>query len=423
MSSPRAIGLKAARTQDRLCNKAEVLKRAEDRLFNCEDQNVFLSPPKRLYRTAAVAFAAIVLLSVLAGAWLLNTRRLKAPLNVKVNGSPIEVSLPQWVPLETAGQTTVSFSDGSELLLASETRARLIGISDRGAEIVVEKGRVTAGIAELKDANWIFYAGPYAIRVTGTRFRLDWDNRDDHLSVEMDKGSVEIDGPKMVRRHTVVAGEIFNAWTDKEHTSISLGPIAKDARPKKTSIEQAPSSTLNASLKKSPIVETPSPKESEDAATRAQPMVIVKKSKRRTIGISARDCPDPDAKAALFRADGQRRLGDFTHAMKSFLDVRRCFAGSDESALAAFNLGKMAFDHRRDWQNAVHWFDIYLAETRGIGPVREALGRLIEALTHAGLKRRARAAAERYLATYPGGPHASYAHSILEEDTNSTTQP
>jgi outer membrane protein assembly factor BamD (BamD/ComL family) len=76
--------------------------------------------------------------------------------------------------------------------------------------------------------------------------------------------------------------------------------------------------------------------------------------------------------------------------------------------MSAFLLGRSA-----SGVQAAEWFSTYLKEQPGGALAREALGRLIEAYQAAGDRVSARAAAERYLKSYPDGPHATLARQAL----------
>jgi len=76
--------------------------------------------------------------------------------------------------------------------------------------------------------------------------------------------------------------------------------------------------------------------------------------------------------------------------------------------MSAFLLGRSA-----SGAQAVQWFSAYLKEQPSGALAREALGRLIEAYQAAGDRVSSRAAAERYLKSYPDGPHATLAREAL----------
>ncbi|MFW2389796.1 MAG: FecR domain-containing protein [Polyangiales bacterium] len=107
-----------------------------------------------------------------------------------------------------------------------------------------------------------------------------------------------------------------------------------------------------------------------------------------------------------------RRTGD-PRARYIYSVVRSRFAGTDGAANAAFMIARMEF-HAGAPQAAATWLEIYLRERPGGRFSREAAGRLIEAYVRAEDSTSAKAAAERYLALYPKGPHAALARSTLQ---------
>jgi outer membrane protein assembly factor BamD (BamD/ComL family) len=94
------------------------------------------------------------------------------------------------------------------------------------------------------------------------------------------------------------------------------------------------------------------------------------------------------------------------------LAERSRFAGSVEARGAAFVLGRMADDGgSRD--EAIRWYDTYLAESPGGSFVAEALGRKLVALVESGDAVGARSVAKEYLRRFPHGAHAGYARDHL----------
>ena len=111
-------------------------------------------------------------------------------------------------------------------------------------------------------------------------------------------------------------------------------------------------------------------------------------------------------------ADAARYAGRFDRATEALEITRRRFAGSDSAATAAFELGRIAMDIRRELAAAGDHFETYLRERPTGSLAREALGRAIEARSRAGDHARAERLAVRYLAAYPDGPHAKLARKL-----------
>jgi hypothetical protein len=112
---------------------------------------------------------------------------------------------------------------------------------------------------------------------------------------------------------------------------------------------------------------------------------------------------------ALLGASARLAL-DIDVAERAYVAVRTRFPGSAEAARAAFFLARIAADRRDDVASA-RLLRRYLAEAPAGDLLEEARGRLIEELAaaHDG---GARAEAERYLASWPNGPHATLARTL-----------
>lgn len=115
-----------------------------------------------------------------------------------------------------------------------------------------------------------------------------------------------------------------------------------------------------------------------------------------------------------------KRLGDVARLAKApkraraaYEELRRRVPGTDVAAVAAFELGRIAFDDARAFADARRWFATYLSERPQGGLAQEALGRLFEAQERAGEHEAARAGARSYLARYPNGPHAALAGKLV----------
>ena len=109
--------------------------------------------------------------------------------------------------------------------------------------------------------------------------------------------------------------------------------------------------------------------------------------------------------------DVARYAGDLARSQQAYLAVRQRFPGPDAGS-ATFALARMAFEAPDDAQ-AIHWLDVYRRENPDGPLAREALGRLLEVYVRTHDDATARRAARLYLDTYPSGPHAKLARSVL----------
>jgi hypothetical protein len=114
--------------------------------------------------------------------------------------------------------------------------------------------------------------------------------------------------------------------------------------------------------------------------------------------------PELLALAEICRFSGHAKQG-----MSVLTTLRRRFPEREESAVAAFQLGRLF----GSGPQAAEWFRTYLRERPKGALAREAAGRLLEVLDNSGDQAGAASAAESYIRSYPSGPHAAFARRVL----------
>jgi ferric-dicitrate binding protein FerR (iron transport regulator) len=67
------------------------------------------------------------------------------------------------------------FSDGSAVDLEPGASARILHRDRRGVTLLLEGGRLAATVVHRPDTGWKMRAGPFEVRVTGTKFDLEWN--------------------------------------------------------------------------------------------------------------------------------------------------------------------------------------------------------------------------------------------------------
>lgn len=298
-----------------------------------------------------------------------------------------------------ANDLPLSFSDGTRVVLAPSTRARVSEISPKGARILVESGKLHADVVHTGDAKWAVEAGPFEVRVTGTSFDVTWDPKDEAIVVALSEGSVVVTGCTLGEGKRVVRGEELRVSCKQPSATLAASP-------------ESTGSVTPAVLPDAPAdlaVDLPVPAASAPSASPVKAPASAVSMPRPVV---APIDPQPTAGELLAAADAARYQGDFDRAIESLQAVRRRFAGTDAAASAAFELGRITFDARRDFARAGDWFDTYLRERPNGAFAREALGRALEARHRAGDPTQAEHLAVRYLAAYPDGPHAKLARKI-----------
>jgi RNA polymerase sigma-70 factor (ECF subfamily) len=86
------------------------------------------------------------------------------------------------------------FSDDSILVAAPGSRLRVEDINPYGARVLIERGQISVHVTRESSTAWTFGAGPFEVRVTGTRFDLAWDPSRETCDLTLREGSVEVRG-------------------------------------------------------------------------------------------------------------------------------------------------------------------------------------------------------------------------------------
>ena len=111
-------------------------------------------------------------------------------------------------------------------------------------------------------------------------------------------------------------------------------------------------------------------------------------------------------------ANAARFAGSARRAEQAFRSVRSRFPSTHEAAMAAFTLGRIAYDDRHSYAEAAQWFESYLRDEPGGGLAREAAGRLIEASCRGQHASCTQLGPDLPLEV-PRGPHAALARSVM----------
>jgi ferric-dicitrate binding protein FerR (iron transport regulator) len=294
-------------------------------------------------------------------------------------------------------ETPVNFTDGSELRLAPAARVRVTEVANNGARVLVEDGSMHVAVVHREDTRWAIEAGPYEVRVTGTKFVVAWNAAKSALVVKMEEGSVVVGGCGLAQGTRLKGGEELTVACEKD----------------KVSTVELPSPSAESSAEPAPVAPKPKPID----PTRA--IVALAQKGQHAEAIEAAEANGWDNTLAalsgpelLLLANAGRYAGRFELASAALETTRRRFPDSDSAATAAFELGRIAMDVKHQLGPAGDDFELYLRE-RPSGPfAREALGRAIEARNGAGDSDRAQRLAVRYLATWPDGPHAALAKRV-----------
>lgn len=340
----------------------EAIARARSRLLD--------APPARRRRPATWILAAAAAAALVGLAWWASgPAEEPAPLAFEVDGARARQG--EWLAAREA-PLRVDFEEGTAIELQEAARARVEEVSANGARVRLENGTIDVDVVHRSDARWEILAGPYVVRVTGTRFDVTWDPAAEELELRMREGRVEVRGPMPMPRE-VTAGHVLHASADEVRVS-------------RADAEEPAATEVEAQV------------EAEVASTAPEPS----------------GAPDEPAAApapeALYReADRARFAGQPDRARRTLLRLR----AAGERGRTAFLLGRLAAEASEDAE-ALRWFRTYLRERPRGSLAEPALGRVMELERRLEPDRAARTAG-RYLRRYPRGAHARLARSLTSD--------
>jgi TolA-binding protein len=392
------------------------------------------TPPKpRVTARVTVVAGVVIGLAAAMALFVMGGNRQAASLTFRVGDSHRVGNVDAWLEAPREKALPLRFSDGTEVRLEPRARARVTRLEATGATVNMESGRANVAVAKRKGAAWRVAVGPFVIEVTGTRFDVDWDAANDSLALRMHEGSVTVSGCVFGQGRAIVAGETVRASCREPQLEISRrATIPADGKkePAATGVDgdrAQPSKGVEspASGASSAHPETHPEPRAKDAITTSKGAVDWRELARNGRHSAAVDvaeatgfaaqCAQASAEDLVALGDAARYSGRLARAMEAYRAVRERFPGHERSAVAAFALGRIAFDQQRDYAGAARWFRAYISEQPGGRLDRDASGRLMESLSRAGDTAGARAEAKRYLERYPDGPHAEMARRLVAE--------
>ncbi len=341
--------------------------------------------------------------------------------------SSIPVSSGAWLDAPETASLPLRFSDGTRVEVAPRARLRLLELGNRGALLALESGGAGVEVAHGENRRWELRAGPFIVRVTGTRFDLSWRPNEDQFELVLNEGQVELAGCGFGDGRKLVAGQTVRASCRDGAVEVSFSSGVAvaggtNAPPSPVPVPPVPEVTSDARAQTS--VAMPKAAAAFTGASSAVPVEVEWKSLaeqgRYKDALVAVDRLGFMAECARARADELVLLGDTARharepnkARQAFSLVRQRFFGTSHAGVAAFSLGVLEFDHWGDFAKAADWFRTYVKENPKGPLIREARGRLMEALQRSGSDE-ARSLATSYLRDYPAGPHAELAQRIVQ---------
>ncbi len=373
-------------------------------------ENVFGSRRKRQLRWAAAALAV----AGLCGAVFFATLRssLSNDLQFQVAEGPWRATGHVEAP---EAPEVLEFTDGSRLTLAASSSLRVRATDADGAEVVIEHGALESEVIHAKKTQWSIFAGPYEVRVVGTRFSTEWDPATQKIAVILHEGTVQVLGAGIDGNVELRPGQRFDAggashWTVRPQASNTPAPEKTDG------IELAHLETETPADAGDSEAQTPSPRDvAHPSATWGKLVAqgdfagVLEAAKKRGIETCLQSCSSSDLRSL---ADAARYSGDVELARRALLRLRDVAPG--ERTRAGYLLGSLA-EARGQAANALKWYGQYLTESPGGSLASEARAGRMRSLLALGQKNAAETAAREYLQLHPGGVGAKTAASILKK--------
>lgn len=423
MSDLSHLFRKLAEEQDALRARSSARDALRQRLASLEVH----SPRQRRPRIRRWAASLVAAAALFAGVLVYLTLPGRELLEVRVGESSAPPLIGAWLGAPDDERLPLLFSDGTRLELAPRSRARLREMRPEGARVELGSGTLRVNVVPRATTDYWIHAGPFAVHVTGTRFDVRFDPKDQSFTLSLEEGHVELSGCVFGKSRRLAAGQTVHASCTKRTLEVEYGdrlPPSTPPTPDVSAVEAQANERTETSAAPVPSPQRVLPPKREltgrapppagdtwaAAAERGAYTQAFERAKRA--GFEA-ECARSNAQQLAALADSARLAGAFREAKHALLTLRSRFPNTDEAALAAFTLGRMEFDGARPRRSSITWFQTYLKE-QPRGPMkREAIGRLIEAFQATGDLPAARALASSYLREYPSGPHAELASRVL----------
>lgn len=366
---------------------------------------------RRRWLRFALFTAGATAISVMAG-FSIHTRFRARPaesITFTINGRPALSGHTTAVEPQAAGDSVLSFSDGTRIEMAPKARGRILSLGTHGGRIAIEDGRARVEVAHHLGAEWLFQAGPFAITVHGTAFSVGWSASDEHFDLRMESGVVSVKGPVSGGEMVLRAGETLSiGLRDRPPTSVDPPLPARS-----DSIQPAVHATRNGGPepeRRLVRAKGQGPWPAELAEGRAGE--VVQEARRLGIAQVLSSCSSEDLSAL---ADAARFERQSTLAREALLAQRKRFPGSPRAVEASFLLGRLEDESIGGPERALGWYDRYLAEAPRGAYVSETLGRKMMALERAHRRSEAASIAAAYLQQFPGGTYAAAAEALARQ--------
>jgi transmembrane sensor len=276
------------------------------------------------------------------------------------------------------------FSDGSSArMLDDRSQVEVVAVTARAIDLRLTSGRGEFDVVPDPSRTFAVHVDGIAVRVLGTRFRVEREDRGAYVSVY--RGKVEVRWPGGAR--VLAQGQTGHFPEDVAETS----------------------SETEGSSRGEPAAPVPSATEisrSAAPASRARFHALAMRGRYAEayrVLVGAPGVVDSGAEDLMLAADAARLSGHPAEATPYLQQIVRKYRSDERAPLAAFTLGRILLYQLGRPAEAADAFAL-VRKLLSEGPLSaDALAREAEAADRAGQRERARGLAEDYAAKYPTG--------------------
>jgi len=241
----------------------------------------------------------------------------------------------------------LQFTDGSNLTFRAGSTGRMQRLGGDGADVVLERGRLEAHVVHAQATLWLVHAGPYRVRVTGTRFAVDWSAG--RLDVALFEGAVLIDGGVLGAGVPLQGGHRLTVDRGTVRTDLLSRVEAPAAAVAPSEAPPPPALAVDPSA---PLAATPPRGRGDERgdwlALARQGAYAAAFSAAERVGWT-RLCQRLDARQLLMLGDVARYTDAGGRAEEAFETLVTRFPHHQLAADAVFSLGRLAFEsHQPD---------------------------------------------------------------------------
>jgi hypothetical protein len=301
--------------------------------------------------------------------------------------------------------SVLHFARGTTVTVSAGSSAYVQRVDDAQVDIVVTSGRIDAEVSKGTGRVWRYLAGPWVVRVVGTKLAVVWNAPSQVVDVDVSEGVVEVsrEGQPPVLVH---AGESLRRGPQ---APVVTEPAPQHALPPQVVTPAAPVMKSRVAPPTSAKVTPSAPPGWRALLEQGQRSLAVQRAEEQNVMGEVESLNDGEA-LLLANAARLERHQSLAYQLLTVVSQR----GGDHAAEALFLTGRMQLDaHELAAARASLTGSLRLAPE---GPFSEqARGRLLELLMEMHDAEAASSVAHDYLERTPHGPWAGLARQVRSQ--------